>query len=159
MTIETVNIKKSFKFYRNNYENTTIDRLLYYKIVSGYFKFLVRKLITGWYIQLSSYKSLGVLAIVFKKPQISICPITGRVKANKALIDWKTTKRWQALSPNNKGYIYHTNEHSHGMRASIVWWKTDMNVLNRNLYDYKSHRGLRKLINKQVWDGFEYLTN
>lgn len=155
--IETVNIRDSYKHYRENNERP-VDIKTYMHIATGFLSFMMKKVLDGFQVQVSNAHSMGVFAVVGKKPKIRIDD-EGNIKG--LAIDWKETNKLWTDNPEakeKKQYVYHTNEHSNGIRYNLVWWKTDMKIGNKYLYSFTFCKPAKRKLAALIRTGKEYLT-
>jgi len=70
--IETKNLRQSYKFYRKNTTDAIADMNLYLKIITGFVKFIMKKVFEAYDVDLSSGSTLGTLGIRGKKARAFI---------------------------------------------------------------------------------------
>jgi len=157
MAIETVNIRDSYKWYKENAQHPKVHISIYMKIATGFMKFLAKKIVAGFQVQLGNAHSLGVFAVVGKKVRVKIDEETGKVRG--LMVNWKATNELWASNPElrRKEYVYYTNDHTNGVKYNLVWWKTNMNIGNKHLYSFTFCKPLRKELSASINEGKEYL--
>jgi hypothetical protein len=147
-----VNIRDSYKKYKE-LSDDPVDIKTYIKIANGYNKFLLAKVAEGYEVTLPG--RMGTLSIVGTKKKV-----TYDENGNPNLaINWPATKRLRDRNPEaaeQKKAVYHTNEHSDGVRYKYLWSKKRIYVENKNLYALRLTRENKRMIPKMVSQGKEY---
>lgn len=155
--IEKINIRDGYKYYRRNNENP-VDLKTFMHIATGFLSFMMRKILDGFQVQVSNAHSMGVFAIVGRKPRITFDE-NGRLSG--LAVDWKETNKLWAEKPElreQREYIFYTNDHSNGFRYNFVWWKTDMKIGYKNLYSFTFSKVAKRKLSANIKAGKEYLT-
>lgn len=156
MPIETVNIRDSYKWYKENHVHPRVDIKVYMHIVTGFMKFLGEKILDGFQVKLGGGDSLGTLAVVGKRPKV-------RFEGDKIMglaPDWSATKKMWAEFPElkeKKQLVFYTNDHTNGIRYNLVWWKTGMKIGNKYLYTFVFCKPMKRALSKLLREGKEYL--
>lgn len=161
--IEVKNLRQSYKFYKElSYtgETTKLELNVYLEIIYGFIKFIMRKVFEGHDVKLGPGDSLGAIGLRGKRQKFYIDKETGHVRG--LAVDWKKTKDLWAESPEakaDKTLIYCTNEHTGGLRYSIVWWTKEMRLHNKIFYYLKFSRNNRRRAASHIKEGAEYPVN
>lgn len=158
MTIDKINMRDSYKFYKANSE-VPLDIKTYMHIITGFLYFLICKVIDGFQVQLAGGNSLGTIAVVGKKPKV-FYDDNGNVRG--LAVDWKATNEYwanNAEAKEKKERLYHLNEHTNGIRYNFVWWKTDMKIANKYLYSFTLCKPAKRALVKRIREGKEYLVH
>ena len=150
--MKSYNVRDSYKLYK---EETIepVDIKVYVSIVSGFIKFLTRKLFQRGEIVLPD--RMGTINIVGKKAKITI--EEGQVKGLAP--DWKRTKELWSLdeeAKNNKQLVFHFNEETNGVRYRFFWSKNRMLVPNKTLYRLVMTRTNKRELARLIKEGKEY---
>lgn len=152
--IQTVTIGDSYKWYRQNYQNTTSDKASYLRIIDSYMKLMVDKLFEGYDIKLGA--RLGTIAIKGKK----VTPVLDKDGNIKGIApNWGATKKLQAENEEakkNRTIVYCFNEHSNGIKYSFKWSKVNVVVVNKTFYTLILSRRNRRNLSKLIQEGKEY---
>lgn len=155
--IEVVNVNTSYKRqYKPNSANP-VNLSTYLKIATGFFKFIMSKVLAGYQVQLSSAYTMGVLGIRGKK----IKTFTDEKGILRGIaVDWpKTNKLWEERPElRRKEFIYHTNDHSNGYKYNFVWWQGGMSIGNKYLYIFSTCRSAKDNFVELIKSGKEYIT-
>jgi hypothetical protein len=155
--IEKVNLRDSYRFYKNNSENP-VDIRIYLYILSGFMQFIAKKILDGFYVELSGGKSFGTLGIRGRKQKVLV---DGEGNIKGAAVNWKATNELRASNPEamaNKEKIYFLNEHTNGYRYKVVWFQEGMKVTNKSLFYFKLSKPNKRRATALFKSGKEYLT-
>jgi hypothetical protein len=171
-----------FRYYKKNSKNpiklgfsegnTDKTLALYRQIVNGFTSFILDKVVSGYDVELSGGRSLGILGVRGRKPVVKIDEETGHIK--NLFPDWDGTKKLRTKIATEKGMTYkeylekvpveqrpllmHTNEHSNGLVYSFRWSKARMNLTNKSLYVIRfSERHARDRLVASIRSGAEYM--
>ena len=144
-----LNIRQSYKGYKKN--NVKLEE--YIDICNNFNKFIMSKVIKGAEVILPS--ELGTFSVLGSKH-----PITFNDKGEPNLApNWvKTKELWERCEgcKEKKQLVYHTNEHSSGIRYKMVWSKKNMIITNKALYSFRLTRQNKRDISKEINNGKEY---
>lgn len=147
------NIRTSFGYYKKQTENP-VDIKDYIAIVNNFNKFLMDKVLAGFEVVLPA--RLGVMSIIGTKQEI-------RFDANGEPIlppDWVKTKELWEKNPEakeKKTRMFHTNDHTNGIRYKLLWSKRRVLVENKTLYSFRLTRTNKRAISTMVTvEGKEY---
>lgn len=147
-----LNIRDSYKLYK-----TTTDKpigiSIYVKIVNGFMKFLMRKLLDKGELRLP--ERMGYLNIQGKEVNVRI--EDGKIKGLSP--DWAGTKKLWEENPEakeSKQLVYHFNEETNGVRYKYSWKKSTVIVPNRALYQLRMTRTNKRDLSALIKSGKEY---
>lgn len=147
------NIKSSYKLYCEENENP-VDERTYIRLCNEYNKFLVKHVTDGFEITLP--ERMGTLSIIGTKQVIKFYE---NGSPNLA-IDWPAT--WQlrkssAKAKEERKTVYHTNDHTDGVRYKYLWSKKRVLVTNKNFYSLRMTRANKRTVSRLVKkEGKEY---
>jgi hypothetical protein len=146
------NIRDSYALYKETSDNP-VDIKTYIELANDYNKFLCHHVHEGFEVVLPM--RMGTLSIVGTKPEIKFDE-DGKPKLPT---NWPATiKLWnkdpQAKEEGRK--VYHTNDHSDGIRYKYFWSKKRMFVTQKNLYSLKMTRENKRKVPELVAEGKEY---
>lgn len=150
--MKSYNVRDSYKLYKAERENP-VDIKIYVSIVSGFVKFLIRKLFQRGEIALP--ERMGIISILGKKSKITI--EEGQIKGLAP--DWKSTNElWERdeEAKANKQLVFHFNEETNGIRYRFFWSKNRMMVSNKTLYKLVMTRTNKRELAKLIKEGKEY---
>jgi hypothetical protein len=140
------NIRSSHKFYKQNVEKVH-DVKTYISIINGLNKFIMQNVLEGYEVVLPA--RMGIMSIIGTKQKISFDK-----NGNPILPpDWVKTKELWDRNPEakeRKQLVYHTNEHTGGIRYKLFWSKEKMLVENKGLYNFRLTRENKRAINHKV---------
>lgn len=162
--IKDTNLRDSYyRQYKVDNPITDVDINKYMRIVSGFVKFILKKLFEGFEVRLAGGRSLGTLTVRGKK----LTPIIQEDGSIRGLpTNWPETWKLWNKDPEAKAKdhrIYHLNEHTNGVKYKICWYTPGMRIANKHLYMLlitKGPRGIgRKLARALLDDNREYLVN
>lgn len=148
------NIRDSYKLYKQE-NNSVVDLSTYVKLCNEFNKFIIEKTLDGEEVTLPC--RMGYLHIRGRKQVIKF-DRNGNVQGLAP--DWvKTKKLWDnnVEAKDRKQIVYHTNEHSNGVRYKFFWSKHNVFLLNKALYSLRLSRANKRAIYKKIKDGKEYL--
>jgi len=148
------NIRDSFKTYSKDSQNP-LDIKEYVNIANLYNKFLIDKVLEGEEVSLP-YR-LGSLSVRGKKQEVRF--EDGKIVGLAP--DWvKTKKLWEedAEAKNSKRLLYHTNEHTDGVRYKYNWSKNRVLVTNKTLYNFRLTRTNKRRLSDLVKNGKKFIT-
>lgn len=126
-------IGDSYKQYKSDYPNSSVDIKTYKKVCLTFFRVCVDSLIDGMEVKVPF---MGSFRVVKRKRDF-----------NKLQPDWKRTKELWASDPiskENKKLIYHLNEHSKGFYYRFHWRKGM--VRNISAYSFLPIRSAKSLL-------------
>lgn len=129
-------------------------RDIYYPVLSLFMEYLSEQLLNEGLITLPY--GLGKLCIIGCTKKI-------KFKDNKIVglpVDWLETKKlWERdkESKKNKQLVFFLNEHTNGIMYSFRWYRTNVYSTNKNLYDFRPCRGIKKKLCNNIKSGKEYL--
>lgn len=157
--IETVTVRDSYKYYKDN-TTDPIPPKEYYRIISGFLKFIMKKVFEGHNVQLSNGQSLGAIGIrgTKMKPRLND---EGQIRGLAP--DWGSTRKLWNENPEAKAtkkIVYHFNEHTNGISYRLVWWRKKMKIANKFIYSLvftKGPKGNKRHLSKLLKEGKEYL--
>lgn len=157
----------AFNFYKANTENP-LGYNAYTKIAFGYTNFIIDKVMDGNDVQLGA--KLGTIAIRGKKarPVINcrgeirgVAPAWGKTKkmwTAKAEALGLSFEEYVATTPKEeRELVYCFNEHTNGIRYSLLWFNKNVNVMNKAYYSLTFMRRVKRAIMNAVNNGKEYL--
>jgi hypothetical protein len=157
MAIKTYNLESSYKYYvESSKTDNPVDLSTYLSIASGYFKFIMKKVLDGFFVELSAAKRMGMLGIRGIKTKIAFNE-DGTIRLP---VSWgKTKKLWESdpVAKANKTLVYCTNEHTNGYKYNFVWLTTDMTVANKILYAMTMSSIAKEELSKRIYEGKEYV--
>lgn len=146
------NIRSSYKSYCG-VSDTPIDIKRYITIANDFNKYLTDQVLKGFEVVLPA--RLGVLSIQGIKQVIRF-----DVEGNPILPpDWVKTKALWERSPDakeRKQLVYHTNDHTNGVRYKYFWSKKRVLVENKTLYSLRMTRANKRAVNSEINKGKEY---
>lgn len=146
------NLRDSYKTYANVSDNP-VDIRDYLLLVGNYNKFLIDNVLDGYEVVLPM--KVGIISIIGAVPKITFDD-----DGNPNLpVNWPAT--WQLWkkkpeSKEQKKKIYHTNDHTDGVRYKYFWSKKKMFVVNKNLYSLRLTRENKRAVPMMVAQGKEY---
>ena len=146
------NIRDSYKLYKDK-ENPVLDIKDYISICNNYNKFLMNKVFEGFEVTIPS--RLGTLQILGTKQKIEFRE-NGEPKLPP---DWKKTKELWDRCPEckEKGQrVFHTNDHTGGVRYRLAWSKKRVLTKNKSFYSFRLTRTNKREIYTKVLNGKEY---
>jgi hypothetical protein len=146
------NVRDSFKLYKEK-ENPVLDIKDYISLCNNYHKFLINKVIEG--NEVTMPLRLGTLQILGTKQKI-VFKDNGEPNLPP---DWKKTKELWDKCPEckeKKQRVFHTNDHTGGVRYRLTWSKRRVLIKNKTLYSFRLTRTNKREIYKEVLDGKEY---
>jgi hypothetical protein len=175
--IEKKNIQDAYKFYKGMDEKP-VNLATYRAIVNGFMKFIMKKVLLGFEVQLSTYNTLGRLYIGGTKHEAKIVEITKEDGSKDVIIkhlppDWGTTRKlWtkkaEAMGLTFKQYVeqvpssqrevvYHTNESTNGMTYSFRWSTYKVKLPNKFYYSLIFSRANKRSVKPALQTGAEFL--
>lgn len=148
-------------------EYTDPGQTTYLAIVLGYMKFLMRKVLEGYWVRLGA--KLGIIYIIGSK-------VTPRINKDGKIIglipSWSKTKiKWteeatklgltfkeyiEQVPREKRELVYCFNEHSEYVRYSMVWIKKNVIVTNKTFYRLTFNRANKRAVWKAAIEGKEY---
>lgn len=148
------NIRDSYKLYKKESPNG-VDVKTYVGLCNEFNKFLVEKTLDGMEVTLPC--RIGYLHITGRKQEIKFDE-NGDVKGLAP--DWVRTKKLWDSNPEakeRKQLLFHTNEHTGGVRYKFFWSKNRIFLQNKALYSFRLARANKRAILKKIKEGKEYL--
>ena len=148
-------IREALDFYKRTVSNPVTDDE-FKEISNGFNVFLVDKVIDGEVVKLP--EKLGSLRMTGRKTKPRINKETGEVEGLSP--DWKSTRTlWKQCEDcrKEKQIVWHTNEHTDGIRYSFKWSKTGVFIPNRDFYSLRMSRGVKDKFKQALAEGKEYL--
>lgn len=146
------NVRGSHKMYKGVSQNP-IDLKRYIELCNGYHKFLMGKVLEGHEVMMPS--KMGMISIQGSKRKITF---DENGKPNLAP-DWQKTRAFWASHPGTKEEgkkIYHTNDHTGGVRYKFHWSKKRVIIKNKTLYSMQLTRANKRAISAEIKQGQEY---
>jgi hypothetical protein len=147
------NIRDSYREYKKSVDNP-VDIKTYISIANNFNNFLMDKILDGFEVVLPA--RLGVMSIIGTKQKIKFDNNGDPILPP----DWVKTKKLWEKNPEakeKKQKVYHTNDHTNGVRYKLLWSKLRVLVENKNLYSFRLTRTHKRSINhKIVNEGKEY---
>lgn len=147
------NIRESFKLFKKCNKDSEVDINTFIDLCSNFNKFLIDKILDGHEIVLP--EKLGTFSIQGIKQEIKFDD-----KGNPNLPpDWVKTKAlWERCEEckEKKQLVYHTNDHTNGVRYKLVWSKKNSITKYKVLYSFRLTRDNKRAIHKKVLDNKEY---
>ena len=140
------------------YAEKCVDQVtvsVFSKITRGFFKFIAKKILEGYQVELPS--RCGKMYVKGTKIKVRF---NEEGKPCNLAPDWKLTKElWardeQARLDNKK--IYHTNDHSNGIRYKVRWYKRDLNIENKTFYSFRLSENNQQALSKLIFGGKEFI--
>jgi tRNA nucleotidyltransferase/poly(A) polymerase len=148
-----LNIRSSYKLYRQIGIYKPVPREMYVKIVNAYLKFLFKKVLEGFKVTFPA--KLGTLSVVGRKVKIKY-DANGEPNLSP---NWKKTLALWKRDPKakeEKKKIYNLNEHSQGVFYKAFWSKEKVYVENKENYSLILTRDNKRAISAQALAGKEY---
>lgn len=158
-------------FIKTYPEATNITSSIYVEIIGGFFKFLIKKMLDGYDVDLPCI--LGRIMIRGEKPRPYFD--NNRDFRIKGLpIDWKkTVEHWKKEADilgisymeykkkplSERIFVYHFNEHSDGIVYRAVFIPGRGKVVNKTYYSLKFSKCVNKVLALNIKNGKEYLTS
>lgn len=149
-----LNNRQSYKYYKKQVDDP-VDISTYVDLCNRYGQFLIDKAIDGYRVTLPA--KLGLLMVVGNKQKVKI--VDGEIRG--LAIDWVKTKLLRDRSEEarkERKLVYHTNEHSDGIRYKFFWKKKNVIIANKNVYSLKVSRANKRKLSQRIKDGQDYLT-
>ena len=138
------NIRYSYKRYKKENKNA-VGIKDFVEICNNYHKFLMEKVFQTYEVTLPC--KLGTFQIVGRKTKIRFLE---NGQPNLAP-DWKKTKELWDKNPKareERKRIFHTNDHTGGVRYKLHWSKKRVLVKNKSLFSFRLKRhNKRKIYN------------
>jgi hypothetical protein len=140
-------LEDTYKFYKEKYPKTTMDKKLYKKICEAFFKEIVKYVLEGNKFKIPY--GLGIFSIVKRKNDL-----------NKLMVDWKSTvelwnEKWKrgidkyAYSDiKNKPLVKYLNQHT--KRHYYRWFWERGRVSGIKLYAFKPVRAVTKEVGRRI---------
>lgn len=160
-------IRDAYEFYSTSTDNP-LGYNMYVKIAEGYTNFILEKVMDGNDVEMGA--RLGTIAIRGKKvrPVINcrgeirgVAPSWGKTKKmwiEKADALGLSLEEYMANTPKEeRGLVHCFNEHTNGIRYSLVWMKKNVYAPNKNYYSLTFVRSVKRAIMDAVNNGKEYL--
>ncbi|MDB4285894.1 hypothetical protein N9933_01170 [bacterium] len=148
-----MNTRDTYKRYKK-FSKKPVSIKEYLDINSLFIKYMISNVLNGESISLP--ERFGTLSIVGKKTKIKF----DEFNRPKGLApDWKRTKRLWAKNEEakeKKQLVFHTNDHSDGIRYKFLWSKKRMFIKNKTLYSLILTRANKRAVAKNVKNGQEY---
>jgi len=140
----------AYKFYKNKYPESNINRKTYVETCHLFNKKLSNSIIKDS-TEFRLFNRLGLLRIKAFKQKLKFTE-DGRLDTSKNAVNWpKTWELWHQQYPDktkdeikdipNKKVIIHLNEHSNGYSYRWYWDKRICNFKNQTLYSFKPVKG------------------
>lgn len=141
----------------NEYKKTSktpLDYKTYKEVIGLYGKFLFNKVLEGHEVTLPA--RLGTISVIGKeqKPRYN-----SKGEVEGLAPDWKKTKALWDKNPDakkRKQLIYHTNEHTAGVRYKLAWSKKRVLLSNKTLYNFRLTKQNKIALNKAIEQGNQY---
>lgn len=146
------NIRDSYRLYKKTTDNP-VDIKLYIELANNYNRFIMDKVQEGYEIVLPM--RMGTLSIIGTNQEIKY----DEDGNPKLPTDWQATiKLWNKnpVAKEDKRKVYHTNDHTNGVRYKYFWSKKRITVTNKNLYSLRVTREHKRAIPQMVDAGKEY---
>lgn len=168
--IEKKNIQDAYKYYRGMDEKP-VSLATYRAIVNGFIKFIIKKVLLGFEVQLSTHNTLGKLYIGGTKHQAKIDE-EGNIKGLPP--DWGTTRKVWTKKATEKGLtlkeyiqtvpkeermkfmVFHTNEATNGVTYSFRWSLYNVKLPNKFYYSLIFSRGNKRSVKPAIQAGVEF---
>ncbi len=154
---EQVGVRHSYETYLEACSVTGLiprKKPIYIDIVNGFFKYIMELVFEGHQVKLLARTGSIYIRGKKEKPRIKDGKIEGLAP------DWvKTKKLWESNpeAKEQKRLVYHTNEHTHGIRYKIMWSKKDIATENASFYALKFSWDNKRTVNKLLLEGKEYI--
>ena len=148
------NIRDSYKEYKK--EHVPIDIKTYLDIAYSFMKFIMFKVLEGHMVVLP--ERLGTINVQGRKQNIRINSDTNQIIGLAP--NWQATRDlWNrnAEAKKEKKMIYHTNDHTQGVRYKYRWSKKKILVENKMAYSLKFTRTMKRALAKRIKEGKEYI--
>lgn len=146
------NIRDSYKIYKKKSESP-IEIKDYIDLCNEYNKYIMERVFEGYSVMLPG--KLGSFSIVGKQVKISY----GEDGTPNLAPNWNKTKKLWARCPECKErrkLVYHTNEHSDGIRYKLIWSKKRVLIKHKTLYSLRLTRANKRRIYKEILNNKEY---
>lgn len=143
------NIRYSFKEYKKEKGEDKVDLKTYIELCNNYNKFLMEKVFKGFEVTLPC--KLGTFQIIGTRHEISF---NEKGEPNLAP-DWVKTKELWEKCPEckeKKQRIFHTNDHTEGVRYKLHWSKKRVLIRNKSLFSFRLTRDNKRKIHSKVVD-------
>lgn len=153
MTRTDSNIRKSYKLYKSTVKEP-VDIKTYIKIANDYNKFLMERVLDGEEVTLPA--NMGIISILGSKQKITF----DENGFPNLPIDWVKTQELRQTNEkakSEKKVIYLLNEHTNGVRYKLHWSKRRTLIENKTIYSFRLTRTNKRLINKAIKEGKEFL--
>lgn len=139
----------AYKFYKNKYKKSVVDRKLYVTVCQEFNKRISDKIIRES-TEFRLFNRLGFIRI--KTFKLAIRIKNGKIDTQRNSVNWsKTLDLWEQLYGTrdrralkdipNKKLVIHTNEHSNGYSMKWYWDKRGCNIKNKTLYKFNPVKG------------------
>lgn len=146
-------LKDSFKTYLK-FSDNPVDKNKYLKVSALYNKFLIEKALNGDEIVIPLF---GTISLVGREQK-------ARIEDGKVVglaPDWVTTKKlWKENEEARlrKQLVYHTNDHTEGVRYRWHWSKKNAMIENKSLYALQMSRANKRAVHKAILEGKQFVT-
>lgn len=139
----------AYKFYKNKYPKSVIDRKTYVKICHLFNQMVSDRIIRNS-TEYRMPNKLGFIRIKSFRPPLRVKD--GDVAPTRKSVDWeKTLGLWEKLygtkerakvrTIKNKPLVYHVNEHTNGYSMKWHWDKRGCNIKNNKVYSFSPVKG------------------
>lgn len=146
------NLRDSYKTYVKSSENP-VDIKTYLIVAANYNRFMIEKVLGGDEVVMPM--KTGTLSIIGTIPVIKF----DEDGVPNLAVDWQRT--WQLWKKDEKAKaerkkLYHTNDHTEGVRYRYLWSKKRIYATNKNLYALRLTRDNKRAVPEMVAGGKEY---
>jgi hypothetical protein len=150
-TATDINVRDTYRFYKNTYISKNIDFVTYGAILKDFNTELVDMINRGMILDLPY--QMGTLYVSEFKPRYEFTE-DNKIKLTKTKknIDFKATKEYWKEHPEakeNKIYLAYENFHTDGACFKIVWKKTKKNV-HTKVYNFCPARQFSRRLAAQL---------
>lgn len=139
----------AYKFYKQKYPKSVIDRVTYVKICHMFNKMLSDRIIRNS-TEFRIPNKLGFIRIKSFRPPLKVKD--GTIIPTRKSVNWeKTLDLWERLygtrdraklrDIKDKKFVFHTNEHTNGYSMKWYWDRRTCNVINQNAYNFSPVKG------------------
>lgn len=147
-------IRTSYASYKKKHPKG-VEQKTYVELCNAFNRFLIEKALDGYEVTLPG--RMGYVHIAGRKQEIKRDE-DGKVWGLAP--DWVSTKKLWDSNPEakkSKQLVYHTNDHTEGVRYKFFWSKKNIFLLNKGLYAFRLTREHKRAIHKRIKEGQEYL--
>ncbi len=141
------NIRDSYKEYKKKNKENAVPLKDYISLCNNYNKFLMEEVFKGYEVTLPM--KLGTFQIIGKKQDLKFHE-NGEPNLPP---DWKKTKELWDKCPEckeKKQRVFHTNDHTQGVRYKLHWSKKRVLIRNKSLFSFRLTRDNKRTIHTML---------